>query len=111
MKTKKIVAAKSNSNKVTEKKSVKKIELKKVVVQAQKSISRLVFKFLNEEKILECDNRKEKFEKLLKMVQKEFPSSKFQKTHFYWYITRLKKQLEHNLEVDHLVSIPKIETK
>ena len=110
MKTKKI-AVKNNSKVVTEKKSVKKIELKKVVVQAQKSISRLVFKFLVDEKVLESDNRKMKFEELLKIVKKDFPSSKFQKTHFYWYVTRLKKQLEHNLDTTHLVSIPKVETK
>lgn len=111
MKNNKKVVVKSNSKNVTEKKLVKKIELKKAVVQPLKSISRLVFKFLVEEKILESDNRKMKFEELLKLVKKDFPASKFQKTHFYWYITRLKKQLEHNLEVDHLVTIPKVETK
>lgn len=106
MKTKKIVAKKVISKKV----SAKKVETK-VEVTPQKSISRLVFKFLVEEKVLESDNRKAKFEELLKLVKKDFPNSKFQKTHFYWYVTRLKKQLEHNLETTHLVTLPKVEAK
>lgn len=81
----------------------------KTFLKPQKSISRLVFDFIVKEKVLESDNRKEKFEKLLKIVKKEFPSSKFQKTHFFWYVSRANKQKVNNLPLTHLVTIPKVE--
>jgi len=84
-------------------------EVVKSFLKPQKSISRLVFDFIVKEKVLESDNRKEKFEKLLKLVKKDFPESKFQKTHFFWYVSRANKQKMNNLGMTHLVTIPKVE--
>jgi len=108
MKNKKLVSKKIISKKVTLKK-VKKVEIKKAesFLKPQKSISRLVFNFIVENNLLESDNRKEKYEELLSLVKKDFPSSKFQKTHFFWYLSRANKQKQNGLELTHLVSIPK----
>lgn len=107
MKTK--IIAKKSSNKKVVKKVEKNVEAKKVEIKIapQKSISRIVFKFIEDKKLLECDNRKAEYINLLELVKKDFPNSKFQKTHFFWYISRAKKQLENNLGLEHLKTIKK----
>lgn len=42
------------------------------------------------------------FEDILKVVKKNFPDSKYQKTHYSWYKQRIKKQKELNLDLNHL---------
>lgn len=36
------------------------------------------------------------------VVKSLFPESKYQKTHYYWYIQRRKKQMELGLDTTHL---------
>lgn len=95
---KKVVAGKKSSKKTT----AKKVETK----SGKKSISRIVFDFINSEKLLDIDNRKAKYDELEALVKAEFPESKFQKTHFYWYLTRASKQRANGLDMTHLVTIP-----
>lgn len=75
------------------------------VLKPQKSISRIVFGYIAQKNLLDSDNRKAAFDELLKLVKKDFPESKFQKTHFFWYLSRAAKQKEHGLGLDHLVTI------
>lgn len=42
------------------------------------------------------------FDDILKVVKKNFPDSKYQKTHYSWYKQRIKKQKELNLDLNHL---------
>lgn len=100
---------KKNMIKVAKKVVKKNNEVKKVevVIVKQKSISQLVFKFINDNNLLESDNRKAKYLELEEMVKKEFPNSAFKKTHFFWYISRAAKQKALNLGMTHLITIPK----
>jgi hypothetical protein len=79
------------------------------VLKPQKSISRIVFGYIASKNLLDSDNRKAAFDELLNLVKKDFPESKFQKTHFFWYLSRAAKQKEHGLGLDHLVTIKKEE--
>ena len=57
------------------------------------SISQINFKMLGEGRCyLEIEN----------VVKKLYPESKYQKTHYYWYIQRRKKQIELGLDTSHL---------
>lgn len=71
--------------------------------EGRKSISRMVFGFIMENGLLEADNRKERYAELEEMVKAEFPDSKFQRTHFYWYLARASKQQRLGLPTDRIV--------
>lgn len=93
----------------TKKVETKKVE--KVVKVEKKSIARIVMNFIKDNNLLKSDNRKGKYDELLKIVLKEFPDSKFKKTHYFWYISRYQRQMNEGLGVDHLISSPKVEEK
>lgn len=71
--------------------------------EGRKSISRMVFGFIMEHGLLEADNRKGRYAELEEMVKAEFPESKFQRTHFYWYLARASKQRRLGLPTDRIV--------
>lgn len=89
----------------------KKVENKKVEKVEKKSIARIVMAFIKENNLLKSDNRKGKYDELLKIVLKEFPNSAFKKTHYFWYISRYQRQVNEGLGTDHLISSPKEEKK
>lgn len=71
--------------------------------EGRKSISRMVFGFIMENGLLEADNRKERYAELEALVKAEFPESKFQRTHFYWYLARAARQQRLGLPTDRIV--------
>lgn len=75
-----------------------------VMKQKKSSISRIVFKFITNKKLLESDNRKAFYPELLELIKKDFPESKFHETHFYWYVSRYIKQANLGLALDHIDS-------
>ena len=105
---------KKNVKKVEAKKAVKKAikkelikkpvekKVEKKIVKEKPSISRLVFSFITNKKVLESENKKAFFLELQKDVLKVFPKSAFKESHFYWYISKYKLQKKYNLELTHL---------
>lgn len=77
------------------KNTVKKETKSKVNVKEYSgmSISQINFKMLGEGK---------SYLEIEVVVKELFPESKYQKSHYYWYIQRRKKQIELGLETNHL---------
>ena len=79
------------------KKITKEVKENKVKINVKEyeglSISQINFRLLGEGKsYLEIEF----------VVKKLYPESKYQKTHYYWYIQRRKKQIELGLNTTHL---------
>jgi len=111
-KVNKKLVKKINAKKV-EKKEIKKQD-KKIVNKISKvsktlvtkpskpSISKMVFAFITNKKVLDSDNKKAFFVELQDNILKAFPKSAFKESHFYWYIAKYKLQKKYGLELTHL---------
>lgn len=108
------------SKKLVKKISAKKVEKKETKKQVKKlvkaskiskpvatkpskpSISKMVFAFITNKKVLDSDNKKAFFIELQDSILKAFPKSAFKESHFYWYIAKYKLQKKYGLELTHL---------
>lgn len=80
--------------KVVKTKVVKKsINSQKFQEYSEKSISQINFKCLEQGK---------SYKEIEEIVKFFYPNSKYQKTHYYWYIQRRKNQIKLGLETNHL---------
>lgn len=87
------------------KKQVKKlVKVSKPVATkpSKPSISKMVFAFITNKKVLDSDNKKAFFIELQDSILKAFPKSAFKESHFYWYIAKYKLQKKYGLELTHL---------
>lgn len=86
------------------KKLVKVSKISKPVATkpSKPSISKMVFAFITNKKVLDSDNKKAFFIELQDSILKAFPKSAFKESHFYWYIAKYKLQKKYGLELTHL---------
>lgn len=86
------------------KKLVKASKISKPVATkpSKPSISKMVFAFITNKKVLDSDNKKAFFIELQDSILKAFPKSAFKESHFYWYIAKYKLQKKYGLELTHL---------
>ena len=67
----------------------------------RKTIAGMVLKLIKDGKLFE-GHGKEAGLKVVEVVKKEFPKSKFSLTHYFWYISRYSRQVSQKLGTDHL---------
>lgn len=78
--------------------------------QSKGSISHLVLATIKAKGLHDAEG-KDASAILLPMVKKQFPASKFQLSHVYWYLGRYRRQLKAGKPVDRIVELPLVGKK
>ena len=74
--------------------------------QSKGSIAQLVLGLIKSKDLTESEG-KDAAKVLMPVVKKQFPGSKFNLSHVYWYLGRYRRQLRARKRVDHLVEMAK----
>lgn len=71
---------------------------------AKPSIARTVMGLIHDGR-LDTKEGKDEALKVVNAVKKQFPKSKFGLTHYFWYLSRFRRQKDLGLKTDHLVLV------
>lgn len=72
--------------------------------QSKGSIAALVMGLIKSKGLAEAEG-KDASKVLMPAVKRQFPGSKFQLSHVYWYLGRFRRQMKAKKPVDHIVEM------